>query len=183
MYEQKEKLERVKKSCETSRKIIKVLQIIMIVLAIVTALGAVFCLMNHAKIDQVLAPYKDNITVTNINYNNGFIYYDTDLEHLAKLGHYGQIIGDVLAFAAVSCLIVSIILGLCKKVFIQVLASDSPFSPEVLRMLKKVFIIIVVLTLLSKGFGLALIVGLAFWCVYRIMEYGAALQEEIDDTV
>ncbi len=183
MYEQKEKLERVKKSCETSRKIIKVLQIIMIVLAIVTALGAVFCLMNHAKIDLALAPYKDNITVSNIDYNNGFIYFTSDLEHLAKRGHYGQIIGECLGFAAASCLIVSIILGLCKKVFIQVLASDSPFSPEVLRMLKKVFIIVAVAALLIRGFGLALLVGLAFWCVYRIMEYGAALQEEIDDTV
>ncbi|MCR5373846.1 MAG: hypothetical protein K6E39_00565 [Lachnospiraceae bacterium] len=88
-----------------------------------------------------------------------------------------------LIFAAGMCCVVAVIFWLVEGIFKKIKESDSPFTEEILKKLRIVFIVISILALLTNGIWSGAIVGLLCWAVYCIIDYGYALQSEVDETL
>ena len=69
-----------------------------------------------------------------------------------------------------------------KNVFTTIENSETPFNENVLNKVKIAGILVTILTF-AKSLGIAVKVGLSFWCVYCILDYGVELQKNEDETL
>lgn len=56
-----------------------------------------------------------------------------------------------------------------------------PFSDMIIGKLKYAFIMLFAALLVFMGVGPAILGALLMWCIYSILEYGKALQTEVDE--
>lgn len=94
---------------------------------------------------------------------------------------WGTFLG--LIFAAGMCCVVAVIFWLVEGIFKQIKESDSPFTDAILKKLRIVFIVISILALLTNGIWAGAITALLCWAIYCIIDYGYALQLEVDETL
>jgi hypothetical protein len=83
--------------------------------------------------------------------------------------------------AAIICVTVACALGLFKEIFRNLSEEATPFSDKILGMLKYAFIMLFAAILVFIGVGPAVLGALLMWCIYSILEYGKALQTEVDE--
>ncbi|MBO4214562.1 MAG: hypothetical protein J5876_06245 [Lachnospiraceae bacterium] len=88
-----------------------------------------------------------------------------------------------LLFAGGMCCVVAVIFWLVEGIFKQIKESDSPFTDAILKKLRIVFIVISILALLTNGLWAGAITALLCWAIYCIIDYGYALQLEVDETL
>jgi hypothetical protein len=182
MNETKEKIKQV------SRKVITI-----------TKVGYVFCALGifGCIIGSVICGY--------IAYTDQAKQFLSDhpeiLEHLSTdidTGSLLHIRNSVLAYAdyrtAFSNMMVEClggILGLAltiavfhyiSKVFKKIVESDTPFTYEIMKNLKVMFILITVICVMNS-LVLGLVVGFILMCLYYIFRYGCELQTESDETL
>ena len=69
-----------------------------------------------------------------------------------------------------------------RKTFIEIRESDSPYREEILQRIKALGIL-VTLIVLSYSIGNGVVIGLTFWCIYNIYDYGIVLQRNDDETL
>ena len=67
------------------------------------------------------------------------------------------------------------------NIFKSLAQEETPFSENILKRLRNIFIIITVLIAAYLGVGLCIVGALLLWCIYSILEYGVALQTEVDE--
>lgn len=189
MNEQAKKLEQVKKSCGVAKKVTSVFTNIFRVCAILCIVGC-----------AIMFAYKDKVNsgvAASIEAGKGEINFDRDLEiggivsfsmkadveQLMAEGEYAYIFMMYMAYGAAVLIVLMILFMAFKRIFVIIEESDTPFAKEVLDKLKKAFIFTVVMLALLDGPGSALIAALILWCIYCILDYGAALQTEVDETL
>lgn len=189
MREQAERLEKVKKSCKTTKTVIGVLEVLLIAMFVLCAASAIIVLANRTKVDQAVREgYEsgmitpENITITE-DVNMGMVKIRLGIEEMYEAGRYADAFGAVLIFGSVVFLGISIIFGIIFNIFKEIEKSETPFDEKVLKRVKVAFIAGTILSIFTASLGFAIVLGLAFWCVYNIMKYGAALQTEIDETL
>ena len=61
--------------------------------------------------------------------------------------------------------------------------SDTPFDESIMKKIKTVFGLITIVVFFSVGLGAAVLVGVGFWSMYCILDYGYVLQKEADETL
>ncbi len=185
MNKQEMKLAKVRKSCHTAKTVTNVFFILVMVAAIlcVAAGGIVFAkreTVNKAITDREMEEEID-IEMSH-SVGSGLLQFDFDDSGLLEEGQYAKVIVIYCAIAAVFCAFAAAIFRAIWKIFVIIEESESPFHPEVLKKLKRIFIVLTIGAGLVTGIGTGLVLmGLVFWCIYCIMDYGMALQEEVDE--
>lgn len=182
MREQDLKLAKVKKSCKTAKTVCNVFKIIVLVGAIVCIVGAVVCFCLRDTINATIVSEAANVTFSNIE-TNGIFQLSFDPHRFVENGLFAQLITVYCSIGAISCFFVAFIFSKIRKIFLMIEKSESPFTENIMKELKKTFIMISVLTALFMGIGSVVIMALVFWCIYCIMDYGTAIQIEIDETL
>lgn len=187
MNKQEMKLEKVKKSCDTTRKVLTAIRGIMIACVILCVVGAILCQCFakdiNTELPKAIADGKATFNATDIELFNGVVNFDIKMQSLIDENRYALLFTCYCIAGAVAVAVVIVILSLFIKIFKTILASETPFSEDVLTKLKTVFIVTVVLVALISDLGAALFLGLTFWCIYTVIDYGAVLQMEVDETL
>ena len=175
------RLETVKNRCNTLAKIVGVFEVISIVLACITGGIALTFLIGASKLNPV---FEEAVSQGYIDYNVTFnVGGVMGFEKLLPPDNYSLGIGLTCLFATIAVIFVVIILAFIKKVFTIIKEENSPFSDKCLKTIKVSFIVITVATFLGGSLGVTLITGFILFCIYSVFEYGAALQNEIDETL
>ncbi|MBQ7076768.1 MAG: hypothetical protein IJM91_01365 [Lachnospiraceae bacterium] len=109
---------------------------------------------------------------------------DIDIEDMAVANFAARwiIAGSIFA-AAVLTAAAAVIFWLIEKIFKDIKESESPFTEAIIKKLRIVFIIISVCALIFYGIANGLIAALLCWALYCIIDYGYALQLEVDETL
>lgn len=187
MREQEVKLERVKKSCSTAKKVAKVFKILAIVFAVMCFLSAGFLFAFKGQVNEAIAQENEinpnSITIDKLDIESGVFKFDMDENQIAESGEYAQAFALVCIMGGIVLTIVAVIFGFIQKIFVTIEVEDSPFSEKVLKTVKRLFIGIAVVMGLGIGIGIGLFLALFFWCLYCILDYGFELQKEIDETL
>lgn len=187
MREQELKLEKVRKSCNTARKIAKVFKIIMIVATVMclVAAGCLFAFRGQLndEIKSVNEIKPGTVTIDDMDFQTGFFHYEKDINEIIANGTYAESFAEICLMGAIAVAVFAVIFALIEKIFVTIDEEESPFTEKVLKTVKKLFIGIAVIMGLEVGIGLGLFLGLFFWCLYCILDYGFALQKEIDETL
>jgi len=108
-------------------------------------------------------------------------YGEDAVDLLNAFTRIGMVLGMI--FAAIFAGIAAVIWWLIERIFKEIKESDSPFTESILKKLRMVFIIISILPLFTNGIGAAIITALICWAIYSIIDYGYALQSEVDETL
>lgn len=186
MRNQATKLAAVKKSCATTKNVINIFKWIFIAIAIICAVAGIVIFANSAVIDTVMAEAaaNDELAVRVSDFEtNGLLDIHVEVQQALEEGRYALVFGAYTVAATVILVVFAVIMGLIAKVFKVIETSESPFCDSVLKKLRSIFILLVVLTLLFESIGFAVMLALSFWCIYKIMDYGTALQLEVDETL
>ena len=187
MNEQKMKLDKVKKSCRTTRKVVNVFKVLFIVCAVVCFLGAALCGGFRKQIDRGIQTSIEKgygtFETDDLEIHTGIISMNRDFDDFIENGNYALVCIIYCIFGGVLLTILTVIFSIIANIFKDIENSESPFTPSVLSKIRKMFIALVIIMGLSVGIGLAVMLGLILWCVYCIMDYGAALQIEVDETL
>lgn len=182
MREQEKKLKKVKASCKTAQKVTKIFMSLTVVGSVLCIAGAAGLFLFREQINPALAAQSANITFSDVSID-GILHFDFDVSELITEGLYAQAMAIYCSFAAIVCGFVAFLFGTLRRIFSVLEESESPFSEEVLGKLKAVFILFTVITALFEGIGIAILAGISFWCIYCILDYGTALQTEVDETL
>lgn len=183
MNEQNLKLETIKKRCITSTKFISVLQVLAIIGIIGAIVGVIACVAMKDTINQAMAEQiaSGNATIENFEFGTGILNFKMNYEKAFESGNYA----DPLA---INCVMATIITGISlflltafKKMFKNLIKEENPFSDSILKSLKICSIVIIVVLGAFVGVGPAVVIGLLLWCIESVLEYGKALQTEVDE--
>lgn len=187
MREQELKLEKVKKSCNTAKKVVGIFKTIMIVASVICFVAAACVFAFRSEINTEIAKQVSErgeetvFSISDIDIHTGLFYYQSDMHELIEEGNYAEAIVTAVVCAGVAVLAFAIIFTLIQKIFKIMDNEETPFCDSVLRKIKKVFIALAVIIGLEIGIGFGAILGLVFWCIYSILDYGYALQKEVDE--
>jgi hypothetical protein len=183
MNEQSRKLEAVRNRCRTSSRVVSVLQIVTIVGIVLALVGAIVCITQRGMIDEHVgkAVEAGSVTVENLRIGGSNINFLINYDRAFAAGNYALPIAMSCAVAAILCAIVTCALGLFKDIFKELSRETTPFSDRILGKLKYAFIMLTAALLVFVGIGPAVMGALLFWCIYSILEYGRALQSEVDE--
>lgn len=108
-------------------------------------------------------------------------YGENAVDLLNSFARIGMVLGMI--FAAIMSAAAAVVWWLIERIFKEIKESDSPFTESILKKLKVVFIIISILPLFTNGVGAAIVTALICWAIYCIIDYGYALQNEVDETL
>lgn len=187
MNKQEMKLEKVRKSCSTTSKVLSAMRGIAIACVILCIVGAIiiqcFAKDINTEVPKAIAEGKVTFSYTDIEMFNGILNFDVKMQQLVDDGHYAFLFTCYCIAGAVALGIVITILSLFIRIFKTLLENETPFNESVLVKLRSAFIITVVLVALVSGLGEAVFMGLTFWCIYTLIDYGAVLQMEVDETL
>ena len=183
MREQNQRLDVIKKRCVTSTKVISVLQVLAIVGIIGALVGAICCFIWKDAINVAIAEQiaSGTATVENLRFDGGILNFKLNFEEEFAQGNYATPV-------IINCIVAIIMTGACyfllaayKKIFKDLIKEDNPFSDSILKSLRICSIVIVIILGVFVGFGPAVVIGLLMWCIHSVLEYGKALQSEVDE--
>lgn len=188
MREEELKLEKVKKSCKTTKKILGIFKTLFIVCAIICLAGAGICYGFKDQINTELSKQAEtgnmeHLDINDQDFGTGVFHMEINKEEMIASGEYAQTFAIMCFFAAAMVAIMAVLIALIQKIFVIMEEEESPFSKAVLLRIKRIFIAVAVIMGLEVGIGIGLFLGLFFWCLYCILDYGYALQKEVDETL
>ena len=182
-----EKIIRIKKAAGVTSKVLNVIRIVLIVGTVLCLVGGTLTMCIRQK-DSSVELFGKSIVVHNLitvdgSIGNGSLSV-TGFDVIERLG-----IEDPCVKAGLNCFVAAFLCGLAlfavivlRDTFGEIEKSDTPFKQDILKKIRLTGIIITAITL-SSSIGIAAIVGLAFWCIYCIFDYGTELQKEADETL
>lgn len=86
------------------------------------------------------------------------------------------------SYATVMCILILLGLRFFDNLFIKLSKAESPFNKEYINDIKKVFIIVGIISICSSIF-IGIFISLALVCFYYIYKIGCDLQEENDEMI
>lgn len=177
------KLENVRKSCKTALTVVTVLSWILRVVAGLTLVGAIIMFTMGDKIDEAINSNPEIMDNVTISASSGPMDVTVPVEEMIDDGQYAVAFGTLFIFVTVIMILALILFRMISKIFKTILASGSPFEEVVIRTIKKSFIVLTIYVVLLTGLGEGALVGVFFWCIYTIFQYGAQLQKQADETL
>lgn len=183
MNEQSKKLEIIRNRCRTSSKILAVLQIITIAGAVLALIGAMVCFMQKSMLNEHLGRAVESglMRMESLKLGGEHIYFLMDFEKNFAAGEYAMLMALSCLAGVILCVIVAFALGLWKNIFKELGAETTPFSDKILGKLKASFIVLIAVLFMFAGIGPAVLGAMLMWCIHSILEYGKALQSEVDE--
>ena len=185
MDEQNKRLAEIRKRCTKSCKVLKVFQIMIVVAAALTLFAGIFMLSNSERLNPMLEREyaAGNLKIDEELRSGGLMSLGFDFDNYYSEGNFTFPLFILSMAAFVAEVLTLAVVIIIKNILGALIDEESPFSETIFKKLKIGFIMITASLLLTVGLGTALIVGLVLWCVYAILEYGAALQAEVDGTL
>ena len=183
MNEQNNKLEIIRNRCSTSAKVVGILRIFAIIGLIGSLVGAGFCFFQKAEVNAKVAQglADGTMTVDSLKIGGPMLNFVADYTEAFQEGNYAEPMIFSCIVSAIICAAVLVIFTLFKKIFTDLSMEETPFSESVMGRLKTSFIVMTVVLAIFVGVGAGVIGGLFMWCVYSILDYGKALQTEVDE--
>lgn len=186
MNEQTRKLESVKKSFTKVKKVLKAISWIARVGMGMSVAGmgltAAYQEPINAAISKSVQEGTGTFTVKAENMIlNGIVNLDVDLQQLVERGEYAMTILIVLGISMGLLLILSIISSKLYSNMIVIEKSETPFKKEILSSFKQIFVLVSIMTALMADPIVLITVIVVFVCIYKLIEYGVTLQEEVDE--
>lgn len=187
MSEQSNKVEKIKKSSNVAMFLARIGKIFMIAMAgisVVCGIGLILLdvtadAQTRQKLDAVelAADMETGIEILGFRVSTRSVELITDGQ-----ATWVSVLGISLAVLSVALVFMAVALHFVAKTFQEICDSDSPFRPVILKNLRLPFILI---TLMAAGNSLffGALAGIAFWCVYCILDYGCELQRQSDETL
>ncbi|MCR5311987.1 MAG: hypothetical protein K6E32_11325 [Lachnospiraceae bacterium] len=175
-----EKIVRIKRSAEVTATVLKVIRVILIVAGCIAFAGGLVAFTQAAKPElwdmlrqyNIYPPYE-----TGEFRGHGFSFIEAfDIKDPFIFAG-----ANCMAAAAV-CAIASVCVHFIRKTFVIVKDSETPFTKDSLKSIRISAILVTILVAISS-IGQAAIVGLVFWCLYSIFDYGIELQRDADETL
>jgi len=176
------KIANIKKASSVTAKVLNVIKVILIVGLVMCIVGGISVMCIRSKDGNTIEIFGKTVTVhSGVDIGNmevdGFDFInDLDIE-------------DPFVKAGVNCFCAAILCALAiaavvviRSAFTEIENSDTPFKPEIMKKVKIAGILVTIITL-SESVGTAAIVGLSFWCIYCIFDYGLELQKCADETL
>ena len=176
------KIENIKKASHITANILNVIKVILIVGIVLCVVGGISAACIQTDGGTTISIFGKDVTVHGVvglddMGKGGFDFVD-DLP-----------INNPFLRAAINCFAGAVVCGfalasviILKNVFTTIENSETPFNENVLNKVKIAGILVTILTL-AKSLGIAVMVGLSFWCVYCILDYGVELQKNEDETL
>ncbi|MCR4895477.1 MAG: hypothetical protein K5891_01740 [Lachnospiraceae bacterium] len=184
MSAQETKLTVIKTRCEKSVKFFVFLKIVAVIGMVCCILGAIAMVavpdMNGIMAEQYGA---GNLTVDQMGVHGGLIDFDIDYEAYFAKGNYVFPFLCMIGWGAGISVLILVIISMFEKILKSLIAEENPFSDNIMKQVRVAFIFSTIVCALFVGVGCGLLVGLMMWCIYAILEYGAALQTEVDETL
>lgn len=181
------KLEKVKKSCRISKNISRVLAIIVTLGCAMCLVGAIVLLIvGSEKIDSKIQLGVDEGNVRiEMNYlgTDGIFSIDLHLNELIEQGRYTDAFIEVCNFGALISAIVATMFWTLVSMFKLIEESENPFTPKVLKQLKRVFVLATIMAGLLNGLVACVVTACIGRSLYSIFDYGFVIQQEIDETL
>lgn len=188
MSEQNEKLAKVRNSIKSVAKVIQVLSIIARVCIIISIVAVVALAAYKDRLNPLLLEAHQNqeLTIeTEGEFHFGILSVDADFEQMIAEGEYVLPMIFVLSAVAGVLLINLLIMVQMRKCFKVIEESESPFSRNILQYFRRIFLLAAVMVFLcTDGEVISTITIIAiFVCIYKMIDYGITLQEEINETL
>lgn len=185
MREQELKLEKVKKSCNTAKKVVGVFKVILIVTSVIcfVAGAGIFAFRDkiNTEISAGIEAGNGTFDMDDVDVNVGLLSYEFDSKEAIANGEYAEAMLSAIAAGFVVSLMFAVVFILIQKIFKIMDDEETPFSESVLKKMKRVFIALTIIIALEIGLGFGAVLGMVFWCIYNILDYGYALQKEVDE--
>ncbi len=162
---------------------VRVIRNITIVGIVLSVVGAIICFSNREMINDYIgeAIASGSVTADNLQIGNGTLKFVLNYQDAFAAGNYAVPMVFNCIAGAITCLVVAVILNMFINIFKSLAQEETPFSENILKRLRNIFIIITVLIAAYLGVGLCIVGALLLWCIYSILEYGVALQTEVDE--
>lgn len=176
------KIANIKKSADTTAKVVNVFAILMRVVAVMTFVAAIIIFCYSKQIDGYISATDGHWelstgTTTQIISRQGASFVETfNFMNFSTWAACNALYASVMAVA------ISVALSILRKTFIAVKESETPFNEDVLKKMRATGIIVSILVILSSV-GIGVCVALSFWCLYSIFSYGIELQKNEDETL
>lgn len=192
MIEQDIKLQRVKKSLKTAQIVARVLEIIFIVGFVLLLASGIIFMANSSYFNEEYANGNSYVTFYNsiIELDNGNTNFSTVIK--SDVPFIQNMISENNVAGLFGMLFIAMSLGFpflaasfhffvraCKIM----LREESPFAKKARINILVAMIILSVLGMFTAGSGLGIACGVLTWCIYTILDYGALLQLQSDETL
>lgn len=166
------------KRCTHARKVLKVIQIIIAVATALTLLGGIFMLCDSERLDPIL---EREYAAGNLNIGEelgaaGVMSLLPDPDKYYSEGNFSLLLFILSMAAFVAGVLTLATVIIIRNILGELIDEGSPFSGSILKKLKIGFVIITAYLLMTAGLVTAVTAGLMLWCVYMVLEYGAALR-------
>ncbi|MCI8935512.1 MAG: hypothetical protein HFI44_01440 [Lachnospiraceae bacterium] len=178
MKEERVIIEKIQKTCKAGAAVTSIVKIFCAVMSVIAILAGIFIACS-TRINELM---EQLIASGELRTQDLEALESALLGYMLEEGNFALVIGVELIAMGIMLICTAVIVHFLGKVFKEMRESYSPFNLSVIKNLKVVFVLVTLLTL-SNSLAIALIVGIAFWCVLQIFEYGCELQRQSDETL
>ena len=176
-------LENVKKSSNVARIVLNIIKIIFIIACVLLIVAGIALIAKNDYVNQVFSQGQMDVNDVSIDFNLGSFSFAENPEELLAAGKFGTQMGIYSIGFGIVCAFCVVITNCLTSIFKSIKDSESPFSEEVIRKLRKVFILISVVMFIGEGIGNGALCAVICWCIYTIFKYGYVLQKQADETL
>ena len=176
------KIEKIRKAAGVTANVLNVLKIVMIVVMVLCFIGGIGAMIISADDGTPEQAFRNTVRVRGLLFFAQADEVGSPLTGWLNLKEPNVIAGlNFFAAVVIAAMVLAVVIIL-RKTFLEIRDSDTPFREEVLKRLKITGILVTVIAL-NYAIGIGLIIGLTFWCFYRIFDYGIELQKNEDETL
>ena len=176
------KIANIKKASGVTAKVLNVIKVILIVAIVLCIVGGISVMAVRTSEGEKIELFGKTITVHNMIEIGDLEVKGFDFVEMLGIESPFRKAGVNCFCAAAICALAMVVVIFLKNTFTEIEKSDTPFKPEILSKIRVTGILVTVITMVSS-IGIAAIVGLSFWCVYCIFDYGLELQKSADETL
>ena len=176
------KIANIKKASGITVKVLNVIKVILIVGIVMCVVGGISVMGIRSKDGKQIEVFGKTITIHNMVDIGSLKVDGFDFVEMLDIEDPFTKAGINCFCAAVICTLALVAVIYLRNTFIEIEKSDTPFKAEILSKIRIAGILVTVITL-SSSIGVAAFVGLSFWCVYCIFDYGMELQKSADETL
>jgi len=176
------KIVKIRKAAGVTAKVLNVLKIVMIVVIVLCFIGGIGAMIISADEGTPEAALRNTVRIRGLLFFAQADEAGSPLTGWLNLKEPNVIAGLNFFATAVIAAMTLAVMVILRKTFLEIRDSDTPFREEVLKRLKITGILVTVIAL-NYAIGIGLIIGLTFWCFYRIFDYGIELQKNEDETL
>ncbi|MCR5686353.1 MAG: hypothetical protein K6G81_13230 [Lachnospiraceae bacterium] len=176
------KIANIKKVSGITAKVLNVIKVVLIVGLVMCIVGGISVMCIRSKDGNSIEIFGKTVTV-----HSGVELGNMQIEGFGFLEAFD--IEDPFVKAGLNCFCAAVLCALAlvaviiiRSAFTEIEKSDTPFKAEIMQKIKIAGILVTIITL-ADSVGTAAIVGLTFWCVYCIFDYGMELQKSADETL